>query len=129
MTRLIDADALLDEWLKQKDPTFKCWEMETFFEDMCSKWIDILHDAPTVDIIGQCEGCIYERPHGEWYQIKDHKVMGEGYMWHCSICDYKVYQDSSADYPHENFCPNCGADMRNGFKSVGQAWNTEQGRW
>ena len=68
MTRLIDADALLDEWLKQKDPTFKCGEMETFFEDMCSKWIDILHDAPTVDVIGQCEGCIYERPHGEWLE-------------------------------------------------------------
>ena len=54
----------------------------------------------------------FGRPHGEWYQIKDHKVMGEGYMWHCSICDHKVYQDSSADYPRDNFCPNCGADMR-----------------
>lgn len=52
-----------------------------------------------------------DRPHGEWYQIKDHKIMGEGYLWHCSICDYKVYQDSSKDYPTENFCPNCGAKM------------------
>lgn len=54
------------------------------------------------------------RPHGEWYQIKDHKIMGEGYLWHCSICDYKVYQDSSKDYPTENYCPNCGALMLKG---------------
>lgn len=63
----------------------------------------MINDAPTVQA---------DRPHGEWYQIKDHKIMGEGYLWHCSICDYKVYQDSSKDYPTENFCPNCGADMR-----------------
>ena len=55
-----------------------------------------------------------DRPHGEWYQIKDHKIMGEGYLWHCSICDYKVYQDSSKDYPTENYCPNCGAKMIGG---------------
>jgi hypothetical protein len=75
-------------------------------------------DRPKEDeqVISKCIPCDAEvddgRPHGEWYQIKDHKVMGEGYLWHCSICDYKVYQDSSADYPSENFCPNCGSDMR-----------------
>lgn len=55
---------------------------------------------------------IADRPQGKWYQIEDHKVMGEGYMWHCSLCDHRVYQDSSADYPTENYCPNCGARMK-----------------
>ena len=53
-----------------------------------------------------------DRPQGEWYQIKDHKVMGEGYLWHCSLCGHRVYQDSSANYPTENYCPTCGARMK-----------------
>lgn len=37
--------------------------------------------------------------------------MGEGYMWYCDKCEHQVYQDSSRDYPSENYCPNCGARM------------------
>lgn len=48
---------------------------------------------------------------GHW--VKTPKaVMGEGYMWYCDRCEHLVYQDSSRDYPSENYCPNCGADMR-----------------
>jgi hypothetical protein len=86
--RLIDADALIDKLPK---------------EYLGSTIHLLINDAPTAQA---------DRPHGEWYQIKDHKIMGEGYLWHCSICDYKVYQDSSKDYPTENFCPNCGAKMK-----------------
>ena len=47
---------------------------------------------------------------GHW--IKTPKaVMGEGYMWYCDRCEHQVYQDSSRDYPSENYCPNCGARM------------------
>ncbi len=45
---------------------------------------------------------------GHW--IKTPKaVMGEGYMWYCDKCEHQVYQDSSRDYPSENYCPNCGS--------------------
>ena len=48
---------------------------------------------------------------GRW--IKTPKaVMGEGYMWYCDKCEHQVYQDSSRDYPSENYCPNCGAKNR-----------------
>lgn len=52
-----------------------------------------------------------ERPKGEW--IKTPKaVMGEGFLWYCSKCQKEVYQDTSRNYPSENFCPRCGANMR-----------------
>ena len=51
---------------------------------------------------------------GEWIRRDNYKVMGEGYLWHCSLCDQSVYQDSSRDYPSENYCPNCGARMKGG---------------
>lgn len=70
-----------------------------------------LKDSEAFDMAIEALQTDADRPHGEWYQIKDHKIMGEGYLWHCSICDYKVYQDSSKDYPTENFCPNCGSRM------------------
>lgn len=38
-----------------------------------------------------------ERPHGEWSALE--------YGYKCSVC-------SAAFYTHSNFCPRCGADMR-----------------
>ena len=52
-----------------------------------------------------------QRPHGEWVESKERK----GHFY-CSEC---VQQDESGkwrelfDYKY-NFCPNCGADMREG---------------
>ena len=94
--RLIDADALGKDLMKR-------WDINDD-QDFCNKEVwDALRNAPTVQA---------DRPHGEWVRRDNYKVMGEGYIWHCSICDEKVYQDSSRDYPSDNFCPNCGADMR-----------------
>jgi rubrerythrin len=44
---------------------------------------------------------------------------GDGYadgemvydVWHCSNCDYTV-DEGDNEPPQYNFCPNCGADMR-----------------
>ena len=52
-----------------------------------------------------------EPKRGKWVRRDNYKVMGEGFLWHCSICDQSVYQDSSRDYPSEHYCPNCGAIM------------------
>ena len=95
-------------------------------EDAIKDFADYLREA---DLL-KCDGILYPMEHylkkaerhmkripsartkGEWFQLKDYMVMGDGYMWHCSNCGHGVYQDSSADYPTENFCPKCGADMR-----------------
>ena len=53
------------------------------------------------------EGLKEERPHGEWEYtgcVND-ELQAE---FCCSICNYSTY---SRQY---NFCPNCGADMREG---------------
>ena len=39
------------------------------------------------------------RAHGEWSSLE--------YGYKCSVC-------TAAFYTHSNFCPNCGADMREG---------------
>ena len=108
---------------------YKAWTGEEMggdeINDMNKEIIkDILKMMPTAYLLEALGVSTFEelteqadRPHGEWYQIKDHKIMGEGYLWHCSICDYKVYQDSSKDYPTENYCPNCGALMLKGGDS------------
>ena len=47
-----------------------------------------------------------ERPHGEWIPTDE-----MGYMVRCSECNFVTHDDVSEEY---NFCPNCGADMREG---------------
>lgn len=41
------------------------------------------------------------RPRGRW--TRKHNVHGVAY---CSKCDYELHTNNT------NFCPNCGADMR-----------------
>ena len=54
----------------------------------------LIWNAPTVDVV--------ERKKRKWIRIK---IDDAYYLWRCSNCDMKT-----AFYC--NFCPNCGADMR-----------------
>ena len=45
------------------------------------------------------------RPHGEWVFKYDNPLIKMGY-WECSKCK------TGRLMVEENFCPNCGADMR-----------------
>lgn len=45
------------------------------------------------------------RPHGEWVFKNDNPLIPTGY-WECSKCK------KGRLMVEENFCPNCGADMR-----------------
>lgn len=46
---------------------------------------------------------------GKWIETK-RNVMGEGFMWKCSVCANEVYVSSKGDFP--KYCDECGADMR-----------------
>lgn len=47
---------------------------------------------------------IADRPQGEWVDW-----LGKGNEWECSVCKCSIESHGSIAY---NFCPMCGADMR-----------------
>ena len=51
-----------------------------------------------------------ERPKGRWEKF--------GYKWKCSECDGKINIDGTPKENGLNFCPNCGADMRESEQHV-----------
>lgn len=91
--RLIDADALMKEFAK-----FVRRSNNSDFAPIPT-WNDAVSltgSAPTVDAV--------ERKKGKWMHKKitaDFHVVGQ-----CSVCKERRRID--------NFCPNCGADMRGG---------------
>ena len=113
--RLIDADALKEEVNKKK--------VVGRFNTLL-----LIDNAPTVENITVfCEHAnkeelesikkelekVIERPQGEWIRLH---TIGD---YKCSICGaenlYK-YTDEHERWikTNSNFCPNCGADMREG---------------
>ena len=69
----------------------------------------IIDNAPTVD----------ERPQGKWFgrhYIRPSTGKYDVHMLVCSECGYEASYDSETGISvrQNNFCPNCGADMRGG---------------
>lgn len=89
MTRLIDADALLK-------PTGCYNPVKYTYEYGFVVTVDDIKAAETKA----------ERQKGEWERYKTHL----NWFYHCSVCG-KNSPDFST-YMNMNFCPNCGADMR-----------------
>ena len=94
--RLIDADALmadLEKWMKQIDPTHPP-------EDNAI--------PPMEDIIVSTLMTIEEQPTIEPQRMKGRWIPFDIPWYQCSECgairENKTFM--------ENFCPNCGADMR-----------------
>ena len=86
--RLIDADALKEN-LKLPEESGRMGEL---LEMVIHAAID---DAPTIE----------ERKKGRWISLDDFHGKYNENGFKCSECD------EHSDY-EENFCPNCGADMR-----------------
>lgn len=84
--RLIDADEL-----KKALNT----ELKGYLQYLPIAFNDLIDNAPTVE----------ERPHGKWITNYVSQFFNPGRS--CSLCN-KTVEFS------ENFCPNCGADMRGG---------------
>ena len=84
MARLIDGDALI-AWIKGS-------------QQMTSKMKSIICYIKTMPTIEA-------RPKGKW-TARTPSDSGLGAVYECPYCKYEV------DCVPTNFCPNCGADMR-----------------
>ena len=102
--RLIDADALMKTLGITDMDCDKCawcdkeWsrcKRGSDFEDACCA----IENAPTIE----------ERKRGEWIPEFDGKFTGGAYWFSCSKCKRIVPEVRNGGW---NFCPNCGADMR-----------------
>ena len=89
--RLIDADAL-KLYIDKEVEEGKILDGWAFFFKV------YLDDAPTINI---------DRPQGEWIMHVDDLFPCESTQ-ECSICHVEQLINGNDD----NFCPNCGADMR-----------------
>jgi hypothetical protein len=102
--RYIDADKLmlhLNDYKLQVSPSWKDeWErmVSCLVIDTC---MEAVQEQPTADV--------RENVRGEWRTTYlDHVAMGERpKILYCSVCNQCIA------YP-TNYCPNCGADMREG---------------
>lgn len=117
MTRLIDADALLE--MVDKERQYLIARGQTGAEHiLVHNFRDLIDNAPTVEITEEQaidklhdtgwllrhDKEMTERPTGHWIEHYDNS---DGFTWlTCSRCMFKAYEE---DY---NFCPNCGAEMR-----------------
>lgn len=101
MSRLIDADDFVNRMYHEevfKDSDMQrwdsgCWILYKLFEE-------VLRKQPTIEP---------ERKKGKWKTAYlDHEAMGERpKVLYCSECNQCIA------YP-THYCPNCGADMREG---------------
>jgi rubrerythrin len=117
--RLIDADELKShKFLTPDNPqATRCFDEK--IKAYQKGWNDaietIIDNAPTVEPIGQTINAYttgfntgvetVKRPQGEWLWLCD--TPNAKYKWSCNKCGRGVKEQ-------ENYCPNCGADMRGG---------------
>lgn len=103
--RLIDADALMQSLGITNIDCDKCaWHDKEWsrckrggdFEDACCA----IENAPTIEP---------QRKKGEWIPEFNGKFTGGAYWFSCSKCKRIVPEVRNGGW---NFCPNCGADMR-----------------
>ena len=90
MSRTIDADAL----------TVSISKYSFYHENDRDMVCEIIRVQPTIEP---------ERPRGKWNRLSDD-------TFHCLECGktFMVIQGKG----HMSFCPNCGADMREGEQNV-----------
>ena len=111
--RCIDADALRD---RLQNLGYDDWNQgaTTTWAEAFSECADMVEEMPTIE--PRCETCEAfnktrllipqpERKKGMWIEHNPHK-WGLGIVFECSECGEKI------DCEPSNFCPNCGADMR-----------------
>lgn len=94
MPRYIDADALKHEL---------CIRQHMLNADSLWKTLEIMDAQPTADVVERKRGKWLS--HYEYCQKKGMMPSGLIAFWWCDLCEQGV------EHP-TNFCPSCGADMR-----------------
>lgn len=112
---LISREALI-KWIDDSVSQYG----STYSTDMLNMWglfkDYLINNAPTVEpdkiqaimsdyLVYRCEP---QRPQGEWIYNSYGNGCGN---WHCSECGIIIIMCKNS---YNNFCPNCGADMRGG---------------
>lgn len=126
--RLIDADALL----KPVEESWKHAGLHAEDYKKIKKWIknaptivppviptehkttetmmvngELMGIDPLSYEVGYTHGQFSERPKGEWVEFRKPCYDGTAYYWKkCSVCDHDMIGYET------NFCPNCGAKMK-----------------
>ena len=101
--RLIDADALHDALKAKQLWVVRCGDKhnEGYTYDQVHFAID---DAPSIDI---------EPKRGEWIKTPNTSFWFTDRIYKCSVCGNTLdFYGVNANRGDANFCPNCGADMR-----------------
>lgn len=99
--RLIDADALKLDIVEegQKSKRYKIGE---FWELNRDEIWDVIDRQPTIEP---------ERKKGKWIKVDN----GYSYWYECSECGCEPLRSKwNGREVFSDFCPNCGADMREG---------------
>ena len=98
--RLIDADVLIEEfkkWLPKEGSEWLQCDIHPL-ENLSVSAILTIEEQPTVEAVPVV--------HGKWIDIREFSK--DVPKCKCSICGY-IHIGLESD---SNFCPNCGADMR-----------------
>ena len=102
MPRYIDADALRKQISETYEYEFPA--ASGAFDEFATKIIpNIINNAITADVVPVVRG--------EWILVGTNEHDYETSVEEkCSLCGRYVYRYDTQ--PQDNFCPNCGADMR-----------------
>ena len=79
---------------------------EFYYPILSRFWLDEKKDV-LADALEMAIEALKERPHGEWIRHID-DLYPEESTEECSIC----HEEQRITGNDDNFCPNCGADMR-----------------
>lgn len=92
MAEYIEREAVVRAFCEHcRDYVDKCT-----YDGTCE--VDIIATVPTADV--------QPVKRGEWLCVgHDDK----SYWYRCSVCGYEEHENITK---HDNYCPNCGADMR-----------------
>jgi len=109
MSRWIDADALKkdvarlhvlnDEAEIRRAYEYNPHATSTDFEETLVSVFDAIEDAPSI-----------EPKRGEWTKRTKHTLIAQVNFAYCSECGQPIMHEHTRAL--WNFCPNCGADMR-----------------
>ena len=106
--RLLQGNCEYELWKQEVDKyvdNLPCYEVDKVYKQGWNDAIDAMQNAKFASVAEQTERgesdeeiTSADRPQGEWIDIGGYEV--------CKNC-HEVKR-----FPHWNFCPNCGADMR-----------------